>query len=307
MLAGCERSQNSGAEASAAASASGAPGGSSAAPVAKVAEGVPIAPQRVESVVNPKRQPTYQGPTGTVEGSVVLVGDETPDKPDWLKPIPNECLAAREIYGKLFREGMLRSVADVFVAVTGYEGYVPAPKDEKLLEAKGCAFGTRTIGLTFGQALDVVSKDMRAYVPELLGGRSTAQLVVTPGGKPVRLYPQRPGRFMLVDSMRTFAKADVLVVAYSTFDVTGLDGKFRIEKVPAGKVKLNALLPAAMLTTERDITVEAGKTLNLDLELKFDKEAYAKVEQDLQRQNTPPEPPQEEGEVSSPASAGPAR
>jgi hypothetical protein len=169
----------------------------------------------------------------------------------------------------------MRSAADVFVAVTGYEGYLPATKDVEAVAAAGCAFDTRTVGLTFGQALDIASKDRRPYVPELLGARLTAQLVATPGGDPVRLYPQRPGRYLLVDSMRTFAAAEVLVVAYRTFDVTGLDGKFEIKDIPVGKVKLNALLPAAMLTTEREITIEAGKTTTVDLELKFDKTVYA--------------------------------
>ena len=178
------------------------------------------------------------------------------------------------MYKDVFREGLMRSAADVLVAVTGYEGYLPASKDAATVVASGCAFDTRTVGLTYGQALDIVSKDRRAYVPELLGARATAQLVATPGGDPVRLYPQRPGRYQLVDSMRTFASADVLVVAYRTFDVTGLDGKFEIKDIPVGKVKLNALLPAAMLTTEQEITIEAGKTTTVDLELKFDKKLY---------------------------------
>jgi hypothetical protein len=232
----------------------------------------------VEKVVNPKRQPAYSGPTGTVAGSVVINGDPAPEKEEWIESIPKDCLAAREIYEKLFREGLMRSLADVFVAVTGYEGYVPALVDQKLVEASGCAFGTKTIGLTYGQGLDVVSKDVRAYVPELLGAKNAAQLVVTPGGKPIRLYPQRPGRYVLMDSMRTFATAEVLVVAYPTFDVTGLDGKFEIKNVPVGQVKLNALLPAAMLTTERDITVEAGKTTSVELELEFDRKAWETAE-----------------------------
>ena len=66
----------------------------------------------------------------------------------------------------------------------------------------------------------------------------------------------------------------MLVVAYRTFDVTGLDGKFEIKDVPVGKVTLSALLPEVMITTEREITVEAGKTTNVDLELKFDQKKY---------------------------------
>lgn len=261
------------ASASAKALASAAPS-ASAEPVAKLAGGVPIAPALVERVVNPKREPAYAGPVGSVAGSVSIVGDESPVDPERTS-IPADCLAARETYKHPFREGIMRSVADVFVAVTGYNGYLPARDDVKVVAASGCAFDTRTVGLTFGQALDIVSKDRRAYVPELLGSRATAQLVATPGGDPIRLYPDRPGRYVLVDSMRTFATADVFVVAYPTFDVTGLDGKFEIKDIPVGKVTLSALLPEAMITTEREITIEPGKTTSVDLELKFDQKIYA--------------------------------
>jgi hypothetical protein len=267
LLGGCEKSDSSETAASASASSSAAPSLSAVAPVA---EGLARTPAEIEKVVNPKREPAYAGPTGTVSGSVVIAGDQAPPMAS-VKEIPADCLAAREAYRDLFREGMLRSAADVFVAVTGYSGYVPARQDTRLVKAKGCAFETRTVGLTFGQALEVVSKDARPYVPELLGARTTAQMVATPGGSPVKLYPTETGRYVLVDSMRIFAKADVLVVAYSTFDVTGMDGKFEIKGVPVGKAKLDALLPGAMLSTHEEITVEAGKTVNVDLELAFDK------------------------------------
>jgi len=281
-------SEPSSASASTSASAkavASAPGASSSEAVAKLAGGVPIAPTQIERIVNPKRQPAYTGAVGSVAGSVSIVGDESPIDPKYkAEEIPADCLAARETYKNLFREGLMRSAADVFVAVTGYDGYLPAAKDTETVNAASCAFDTRTLGLTFGQALDIVSKDRRSYVPELLGARATAQLVATPGGEPVRLYPQRPGRYVLVDSMRTFATAEVMVVAYRTFDVTGLDGKFEIKDIPVGKVKLNALLPAAMLTSGQEITIEAGKTTTVELELKFDKKVYA--EQQAQKKDS---------------------
>lgn len=281
LLSAACNSQSSttpGASASSKALASAAPSASSV-PVAKLAGGVPISPTVVEKVVNPKREAAYAGPVGSVAGSVSIVGDEVPLDSERTS-IPADCLAARETYKHPIREGIMRSAADVFVAVTEYEGYLPAREDAMVVAASGCAFDTRTIGLTFGQALDIVSKDRRPYVPELLGSRATAQLVVTPGGDPVRLYPERPGRYTLVDSMRIFATADVFVVAYRTFDVTGLDGKFEIKDIPVGKVKLNALLPAANLTTQREITIEPGKTTTVDLELKFDKKAFAQLQQE---------------------------
>ncbi len=279
-LVGCDRSDSKAEPAGSATSAASASASASAAnAVAKVAAGLPIAPEKIEAVVNPKHEKAYSGPTGTVTGSVVITGDEAPEKPDWEEQIPKDCLAAREIYAKAFREGMMRSAADVFVAVTGYEGYVPAKRDSVTVPAKGCAFGTKTLGVTFGQSLGVVSKDSRSYVPELLGARTEAQLVATPGGKPIQLYPPETGRYVLVDSMRIFATAEVFVVAYATFDVTGLDGKFEIKDVPVGKAKLNALLPSVGLTAGREINVEAGKATNVELELAFDRKVYDKEEE----------------------------
>lgn len=272
-LLACNKSETPAPAASASAQSSAAPSLSAVAPVA---EGIISSPREIEKVVNPKREQPYSGPTGTVAGTVVISGDKAPPS-DELEKIPDDCLSAREMYRERFREGMLRSAADVFVAVTGYSGYVPAKDDNRVVSARGCAFETRTVGLTYGQGLEVASKDSRGYVPELLGAHAAAQMVATPGGKPVKLYPGKPGRYVLVDSMRTFAKAEVFVVAYATFDVTGMDGKFEIRGVPVGKAKLDALLPSVMLNAHQEITVEAGKTTDVDLELSFDRAGWDKA------------------------------
>src|SRR5690606_28603172 len=120
QLVGCARSDASNGAASAStalSSANAASSQSAAAPAAALAKGVPSPASRVEKVVNPKREKAYSGPTGSVAGSVVITGDEAPEKEEWLKAIPKDCLAARETYKSLFREGLMRSVADVFVAV----------------------------------------------------------------------------------------------------------------------------------------------------------------------------------------------
>jgi hypothetical protein len=160
LTAGCDKSEGSAPAASASQASSAEPALSAVAPVA---EGLARPPREIEKVVNPKREQPYSGPSGTVAGTVVIKGDEAPAN-EQLKEIPEECLSARERYRQLFREGMLRSAPDVFVAVTGYSGYVPAKEDAVLVTGKGCAFDTRTVGMTFGQALEVASKDSRAYV-----------------------------------------------------------------------------------------------------------------------------------------------
>jgi hypothetical protein len=254
---------------------SASPSASAVALPAPVASGLPD-PAYVSSVVNPDGVAAYSGPAGTVRGRVVVTGDAAPELPAVLAKIPSQCDAGREAYGKLFREGAGRALADALVAVTGYKGYVPETESSVRLEAKGCSFGTRTIAMTLGQRLEVVSKDAEAYVPELLGERGQAQLVAVPGASSgSSLYPTKIGRFVLVDTLKLFMVAEVLVLKYPTHAVTGLDGRFEIPNVPAGPAVVSALLPATGASVTKAVTVEAGKpTEEVVFELAFDQASY---------------------------------
>lgn len=258
-----------------------APAGSSSAapsvfkPAAPVASGLPGASERVSKVVNPENKPAYSGPTGGVRGVVTVTGDQAPVNEKHLRRIKGPCAEARETYGRVFREGMMRSLADALVAVTGYSGYVPAKEPSQLVAARGCAFSTRTIALTFGQVLEVVSKDREGYVPNLLGSRMKAQLLALPGGVPSKLYPPAVGQYMLTDDIKVFMLADVFVLKYSTHDVTGLDGKYEISGIPVGKARIDALLPATSASVGKDIEIKAGEVIDVPLELTFDAQDYA--------------------------------
>jgi len=240
---------------------------------APVASGLPD-PKGVSDAVNPLGEKAYAGPTGTVRGRVVVKGDEAPPQPQMLAKIPATCGAtARDAYGKLFREGPGRTLADVLVAVTGFKGYVPERAPTQRVVAKDCFYGTRTLGLTYGQSIEVASGDTQTYIPELLGEKGQPQLVATPGGSAVApVYPTRAGRYVLIDNLRLFMIAEVIVLKYATHAVTGIDGRFEIPGVPVGEVDVNALLPVAGLGAARKVTVEAGKpTEELAFELTFSK------------------------------------
>jgi hypothetical protein len=242
---------------------------------APVASGLPD-PAYVSSVVNPDGMAAYDGPTGTVRGRIIAKGDTSPELPAVLAKVPAHCGAGRETYGRLFREGPGRTLADVLVAVTGYKGYVPEQRSTVRLEAKDCSFGTKTIAMTLGQRIEVLSKDAEAYVPELLGERGQAQLVAIPGASTgSSLYPTKVGRFLLIDNLKLFMAAEVLVLKYPTHAVTGLDGRFEIPNVPVGPVMVSALLPVTGASAGKPVTVEAGKpTEELEFELDFDQAAY---------------------------------
>jgi hypothetical protein len=269
LVGGCDRP--AGPSADAAPSSAPSPSAPPSASAGPVVNATPFSEAEVRRLVNPKGEQPYRGPTGTLRGTVTVKGDPAPALPDVTAKIPDKCKNARAVYGRAFREGMVRSLADVLVTVTEYPGFVPAKGEAVTLDAEGCAFPGRTIALTYGQRLDVKSKDGEPYVPKLMGGQMRADMIAVPGGSAVKLYPHVPGRYTLIDQMHLFMVADVFVLKYATFDVTGLDGKYEITGIPVGEVSVNALLPVTMATTQKKVKIEEGKSVELDLELTFDK------------------------------------
>ena len=241
---------------------------------APIASSLPIDPKIVSAVVNAKAEAPYAGATGTISGLITVSGDPAPDVPEVVAKIPSDCDAAKDTYGKLFREGAGRALADVVVGVTGYAGYLPEENPAQVADASGCAWNSRTYVLTFGQSLDVRSRDSRPYVPDLMGAKLKAQLVAVPRGDAIHLYPEQPGRYQLTDSMRLFMLADVVVVKFPTHAVTGLDGRYVIPRVPVGKVKVSALLPATMVQDEKEVEVRAGELVDVPLTLPFDRKDW---------------------------------
>lgn len=267
LLAGCGKGEGSKAQPAASASASAAaPVTSSAAELA--ARPTPLDPAAVSKVVNPKSEAPYAGPTGTLRGVVRMDGDPSPES--GLK-FPAKCGEGAATYGRLFRVGQDKALADAMVAVTGYQGYVPPRDEAKKVTIHGCAFNKRTVAATLGQRIEVANLDQtQSYMPYLDGASFRAIMVAVPGGDPVKLYPQQVGHYMIRDELpKEFLVADVFVLAYPTTDVTGLDGQYEIQGIPVGKVKVTAYLPVLAKTVEKEIEIKEGKN-DLDLTLTFD-------------------------------------
>ena len=218
-------------------------------------------------------QPTpYAGPTGTVRGIIRIKGDPAPATPH---VYPKGCEGeAAAMYGKLFRVGQDRALADAIVSITNYQGVVPAQKPAIAIRVGHCTYSTRSIAMTDGQHIEVrnVDADTTSYLPWLDGAKLPAGIVAVPQGDVVKLYSRGYGRYWLRDQLaRTFMVAHVFHFRYSTTAVTGLDGAYRIEGVPVGKVNVSAMLPQAkLLSVTQPFEVKEGDANQLDLELAFD-------------------------------------
>lgn len=312
-LAGCGDASQPGGAASASPSGSsvGAPSASVSAEPPPPWIGIDRTRAEVEKVINPKGAEPYRGPTGTLRGRITIVGDPPPKL---TQAFPEECAEAAATYGAAFRVGQSpeagkgAALADALVAVTGYDGFVP-PEDAAVpVRIRGCAFDRRTYAATFGQRFEVVNLDPKnTYMPYLMGAPMRAYMVAMPRGNPVKLYPLEPSasRYLMRDQMkRPFLVSEVYVLKYATHAVTGLDGLYEIKRIPVGKVKVDAFLPAIDKAEGKEIEIKEGVN-ELDLELRFDAKTDRVVELPLDT-GLPQAPPGSASAAVEPAPSGSA-
>lgn len=222
----------------------------------------------VERLVNPDKLPAYTGPTGSVEGTIYVVGDRAPETPDDF----HKCPDAARTFGHAFREGEPatpsgpRWLADAVVAVTGYsDAFVPERTEAEELTIEGCAFARRTVTMTFGQRLEVKNLAKEYWTPKLEPSTGIVNMAI-PGGDPVKIYPKKPGRYHLVDLDRRYASADVFTFLHPLHTSSGALGAYRIDGVPVGKVTVNTSHPRIPgADASQEIEVKAGVVHRVDL------------------------------------------
>ena len=288
LLAGCEdcsRGGGGGAAGDAAAvdgnSVSPAPVATSSRPDGGTLNATPAPTASVAAMVNPDQLPEYKGPTGSIEGTITVTGDAAPATPADFSRCPD----AEKTWGKAFREGPpgpggARPLADAIVVVTGYKGfYLPETQEAKEVRIEGCATTTRTLTLTYGQRIEVKNLSKDFWTPMLEPGPNMVLMMATPGGDPAKIYPKKPGHYVLLDRDRKYAIVDVYAFLHPLHAVSALTGYYRIDGVPVGKLRVSSTHPQIGSNAEADVTVAAGVVHNVDLVLKnVNKDAGARTQ-----------------------------
>jgi len=234
---------------------------------------LPIPAASIEAAVNPEKLPAYDGPIGSVEGTVFMKGPDAADMPalDF-----STCPAAIDTYGKLFRAGPanaqgLRPLADAVVVITGYTGFFLPDRtpSQRITITVDCAYPQRAIAMTYGQRLEVANDSKIPFGPYLEGVIQPAVMIAPPrqSGDPVKLYPPRPGHYVLADRLQPFALEDLYVFRHPLHAVTDPAGHYRIDGVPVGKLKISALLK--VIHNEVDVDVRANVVEKVDIVLSY--------------------------------------
>jgi len=249
----------------------------------KVVNAIALPTASVAAWVNPDNLPAYNGPTGAIEGTIWVTGDPAQGTPaDFTK-----CPEASSTWGHAFREGMspavgapkpeARPLEDAVVVVTGYKGFfVPEKKESKDIVIDGCAYKERTVTLTFGQRLDVRNLSKDFWAPILQPRTRQVTMMAAPKADPVRLYPQKPGHWLLVDADRKYAVVDVYAFLHPLHASTDARGHYRIDGVPVGPLRVSTMHPHVTGNAEADIDVQANVVHNVDLVLKNEAAATAR-------------------------------
>lgn len=235
----------------------------------------PIPKELVDSVVNPEHLPAYSGATGSVEGTILVVGPPAPD----VKVDVTLCPAALDTYGKLFRDGTPaapngpRPLADSLVVVVGYAGsYIPEREPAaKVTINPNCGYPTRTIAMTFGQRLEVTNQSKVGFAPTIESETSPAVMMAAPlgMGDPIRLYPRRPGHAAMGDLMQPYVRQDLYVLRYPLHAVSDINGHYRIDGVPVGKMTVRTLHPTVASEAQAPVDIVANVVAKADLTLEY--------------------------------------
>jgi len=236
------------------------------------ANGMTLSHDRVRALLNPKGLPAYSGPTGSIEGTVTILGDAPPDVPglDF-----GNCPAGKETYGKAFRVGApsangALALADALVVVAGSSVYVPERSTQKTVTLDACALNARTIDLTLGQSLAVVNNSDAPLLPALDPSPRLVTSLATKGGGPISLLLDDVRPYTLVDrASRHYLKADVFPFTHPFHAVTGLDGRYRITGVPVGHFRVYARLPTTHGEATREVDVSPNTVTAIDLQLTY--------------------------------------
>jgi plastocyanin len=163
----------------------------------------------------------------------------------------------------------VRHPQDVVVYIEEVNGNnYPAPEEKGVLDQLNLTFVPHVIAVQKGTKIDFPNSDSvrhNLYSPpdcckQFNLGTYDVGVIKTVEFDQVCSVP-------LLCNVHAEMSAFVLVLENPYFSVTGKDGVFKIENVPPGTYKVNAW-HEKLRTVTKDVTVEAGKTANVDYNLK---------------------------------------
>lgn len=199
--------------------------------------------------------------TGTVEGIVLYRGDAQ-------RPWP---LSRYYIHSS--KEGFL---AESVVALEGQYLATSAPPcsaQSRTMNQVNFQFVPETMIIRAGDSVHITNSDEALHNVTTMDGETPFNLNVAKSQEVTRTFEHAGGLNEPIRLSCVFhggMRAWIYVFDHPWFQLTQRDGRFRLEKVPAGAYTLGVIHPAGKLRNNRKIEVKPNRTMQLQITLSPD-------------------------------------
>ncbi len=177
------------------------------------------------------------------------------------KPIPHNAV--------LVKDGKLKDVL-VRIAAGGVPGDWKAPEKHAEVDQKDCMYAPRMQGVVAGQTIDIKNGDETLHNVHAYKGSDSLFNQAQPKGAAAitKDAPEEAAVMKLSCDVHPWMRGFIVVTDHPFFAVSGEDGSFKIEKVPAGKYTIEAWHTQYGLLKKEAVEVKETGEVTVDFEFK---------------------------------------
>ena len=208
-----------------------------------------------------------QGATGTIVGHVRLTG---PAPANTIIRMGGDPRCGRAAGGRRVTQDVVLKSADgglasVFVSLQG--SFKATPSSQPVtIDQQGCIFVPRVVGAQVGQTLQISNSDPTGHNVHSLSEKGNAFNVSQPKQGMVTRFPLKSDELVMRIrcDIHSWMVSYVAIVPHPYFSVSGMDGAFTIQRVPAGRHTIQTWHEAYGRLT-KTVDVKPGQTVTVDL------------------------------------------
>jgi plastocyanin len=215
-------------------------------------------------------QPAVEAQLGSasIRGTVKFEG-EVPK----LRPVPMDsdpgCAAkhTEPVAPEILVVGEGQTLANVYVSVEGGlpEGTWPIPTEPAVLDQKGCLYVPHVLGVMVNQPLRILNSDGLMHNVHAMPKVNKSFNMAMPASltETLEKFTRVEEMFTIKCDVHPWMKAYVAVSSHPFFNVTGTDGVFEIDRLPAGTYEIEAW-HEKLGTRTASVTVGDGASETVD-------------------------------------------
>lgn len=217
---------------------------------------VSITPAYAGDEIAAARRAEVRGQTGTIEGTIFYRNDR---KHAW---------RLARYYVKSARSGEL---AEAVVSLNGPSiRHSTSPHESRVvtIDQKEIRFVPETVAIRTGDRIRFTNSDSQTHNISLNDPRMQFSDTIVNGQQAVETFGRAGGirnPFVLGCKFHSQMQGWIYVFDHPFFQMTGVDGRFRLKNVPPGEYRLDVAHAAGDLHASRVVQLDANKTVQLDI------------------------------------------